>query len=108
VAAGTDQTEKEKMKTGTELRDEGMELALWGSGDWQDGFNAAAETLLARNGQLTSADVVAIVGPPPGSSNAIGAAMRSFAVAQKLKPIGYGKATSASRRAGAVAIWGKI
>jgi len=96
------------MKTGTELRDEGMELALWGSGDWQDGFNAAAETLLARNGQLTSADVVAIVGPPPGSSNAIGAAMRSFAVAHGLKPIGYGKAPAASRHAGMVAIWGRI
>lgn len=108
MAAGTDQTETNKMKTGTELRDEGMELSLWGKHDWQDNFNATAETLLNRNGQLTSADVVAVVGPPPGSSNAIGAAMRSFAVAHGLQPIGYGKATSASRRSGVVAIWVKI
>ena len=96
------------MKTGTKLRDEGMQLALWGSGEWQADFNAAAETLLALHAQITSAEIVAVTGPPPGSTNAIGAAMRSFAVAHGLRPIGYGKAPAASRHAGMVAIWGKI
>lgn len=96
------------MKTGTKLRDEGMQLALWGSGEWQADFNAAAETLLALHGQITSAEIVAVTGPPPGSSNAIGAVMRGFACAHGLKPIAYGKAPAASRHAGMVAIWGKI
>ena len=96
------------MKTGIELRDDGMQLALWGNGEWQADFNAAAETLLALHGQITSAEIVAVTGPPPGSTNAIGAAMRSFAVAHRLRPIGYGKAPAASRHAGMVAIWGKI
>ena len=96
------------MKTGIELRDDGMQLALWGNGEWQADFNAAAENLLALHGQITSAEIVAVTGPPPGSVNAIGAAMRSFAISHRMRPIGYGKAPAASRHAGMVAIWGKI
>lgn len=96
------------MKTGIELRDEGMQLALWGKCDWLAEFYAAAARLLAVKGQITSAEIVAVAGPPPGSKNSIGAAMRSLAAAHGLKPIGYGKALAASRHAGTNAIWGKI
>jgi hypothetical protein len=95
-------------KTGAQLRDSGIKRVLRGKDEWLGNFTAAAEKILKRNGCVTSADVVNIIGHPPGNQNAIGGAMRGFAVANKLTAISYDRALSPTRRAGIVCVWGKI
>lgn len=96
-----------QMKTGEQLRDEGMQLALFGKDQWVAEFMDTAARFLDLHGRVTSEDVIALVGPPPGSSNAIGGAMRKFATMNGLRPIAYERAGSPSRHAAIIAVWGK-
>ena len=70
-------------------------------------FFLEARWLLGCYGQVTSQHVVDRIGMPKGSPNAVGAAMRAFAHANKLRVAGYIKASRPSRHSGLIAVWRK-
>lgn len=91
--------------SGEQLRDKGIKKVLSNNQEWKDSFYAAAEKILSEDGEVNAESVVAVCGRPDGHSNAIGAAMRSFAKKRKLHKASYVKAESPSRHAAVIAIW---
>jgi len=90
---------------GAQARDAGMALVSENNPSYLERFHAAAETLLRTNRKLTSQAVVAIVGMPAGSVNAVGAAMHSVAKRHGLFIAGYVTSERPSRHAGRIAVW---
>lgn len=92
---------------GEQLKQQGQQhvLAKQMLDDWKKGFAEKAMALLILGGNLTAEEVVAECGFPPGSHNAIAAAMSRFAKANKLRIKGYEKSKRKSRRAGIVVRW---
>lgn len=91
--------------SGPALRDAGITKVLSNNEDYKDGFRAAALSILRVHGAVTSEDVVSLIGMPDGSPNAVGAAMRAFAVTEGLQIANYRKSATASRHAGIIAVW---
>ncbi len=91
--------------SGDQLRDEGIARVLDNNEAWRQSFFAAADTVLARDGQVTSEAVLEICGPPPGHFNAIGGAMRRFAIHRKLHNGGYIKSTRPKCHSTVIIVW---
>jgi hypothetical protein len=94
-------------KSGEQLRDEGIDLVIGHNEDYKARFDSEAARQLAKNSRLIVTDITDVVGMPGGSRNAIGAAMRAFAVSHGLQIVGYRKSERAARHAGRIAVWGK-
>lgn len=92
-------------KTGDQLRDEGIAKVTANNEDWMSKFFAAAEKVLAKDGEVTSESIVAVCGYPDGHSSAIGAAMRALARKLKLSKTGYINATSPKSHSAVIAVW---
>ena len=87
------------------LRDEGIARVLSHTIDsWKVEFANTADRILDENGSVTADDVICRIGYPPNHSNAIGGAMRKFAVRRNLICT-YEKSTRASRHAAVIARW---
>jgi len=93
---GMTRTLKERTKVNTEHLDA-----------WRSSFNAKAEEILRSTGSVTAEEVVYHVGLPPGSPNAIGANMRSWASRNGLVRIAFDRSARASRHSGVVARWAR-
>ena len=89
---------------GAALRDQGIKKVLSNNEGYKERFCAAAERQLAMAGSVTAEDIVDEIGLPEGSRNAIGAAMRSFALRNSLIIARYVKSTRPSRHAGRSAV----
>jgi len=92
---------------GVALRDEGMKKVIANNQQWREHFDRVAWHILIESSKVTSDAVVRVIGMPEGSSNAVGAAMRAFAKAHKLRVLEYVKTTRPTRHAGIVAVWGR-
>lgn len=100
------------MKDQTELDFEGARLKAGGMAlveehtpeKWKADFTQHAEAILTDNGSVTAEEVVAIVGRPPGSLNAIGGAMSNFAKGRNLVR-DYVKAKHAEAHARVISRW---
>lgn len=90
---------------GEARRDVDIFKVLHISESWRDQFFAEADRLLLDRGHITSMDVLEVVGCPDGNQNAIGAAMRTFAVRNGLVIRNYIKSERPSRHAARVAVW---
>lgn len=67
-------------------KEHGLAVAIaQADGPWLDRFNAMALHLLDSFGSVSSEEVTARIGPPPGSANHVGAAMRAFAKKNRLR-----------------------
>src|SRR5690348_11733679 len=86
---------------------EGCERVLSHNEEWKARFDADASFLLSLNMELTSEDIVARIGMPPGSPNAVGAAMRAFAARHHLQVLHYRKSTRPTCHAAILAVWGR-
>lgn len=95
------------MFSGAAMRDSGCAQVLAHNPDWQARFDATATEILAREQTVTSEAVVACIGMPPGSPNAVGAAMRAFASRQGLRKLCYRNSARPSCHAAVIAVWGK-
>lgn len=95
---------------GERRRDEGTALVTAHTDEeWRGAFeNYGGQLLRAGRTRITSEDIVAIVGLPPGHRNAIGAAMRAFALKHNLRNIGTAKAARVARHAGRITVWERI
>lgn len=93
---------------GASLRDQGCTKVLSKNREWQVCFDSAAEMLLSfcDTDGITSEDVVSKVGQPT-HPNAVGAAMRSFALRNHLVIDRYVKSSKPSRHASVIAVWRK-
>ncbi len=98
------------MKEGERLRDEGIALVRSHTADeWQRYFERYGAFLLhSGRRRITSEDIVSQIGLPPGSRNAIGAAMRGFALKYNLRNVGTVKAARTARHAGRITVWERI
>jgi hypothetical protein len=90
---------------GPALRDAGITKVLSNNEDYAQAFDAAAGTILDRQGSVTSEEVVHLVGMPTGHPNAVGAAMRRFALANDLKILLYRKSARPSCHSAIIAVW---
>lgn len=91
--------------SGEQLRDKGVKKVLSNNQDWKDSFNKAAGEILKDKGQVDAESVLDVVGFPNGHRNAVGAAMRVFAMKNKLHKASYVKCERPSRHAAVIAIW---
>jgi hypothetical protein len=92
--------------TGDQLRDTGTAQVLRHNEPYRDRFFAAASMILEASGSVTSDQVVLAIGmPDEGHPSAVGAAMRAFAMANKLRVAGYQKSTRPSCRSAVIARW---
>ncbi len=94
--------------TGEMLRDRGINLVISHNECYKVRFHDAAQRILDKFGRITSQDVVEEIGMPSGSANAVGGAMRGFALANKLYITGYMRAERSSRHSATVAIWKRV
>lgn len=94
-------------KTGEQLRDKGHQLVLLNNKHWSGWFSEVAGKMLETQSEITAEEVVKRIGLPEGSRNAIGGAMRKFALANKLVVVRYQKSKKASRHAAVTAVWGR-
>jgi hypothetical protein len=95
---------------GERRRDEGI-AKVNGNADeeWAEAFERRGVMLLAAGrDRITSEDIIAGIGLPPGHRNAIGAAMRGFAVRHNLRNIGTIKSARIARHAGRITVWERI
>lgn len=93
---------------GEHKRDEGMGLVALPDPyeKWASNFeNAAMGMLRAGRRRITSEDVLAVVGLPPGDHRQVGPIMRKIALTHSLRKIGVIKAARVSRHAGNVTVW---
>jgi len=92
---------------GERLRDDGHARAHYSTSEaWKAAFEADALNLLRLGRKrITSEDVIARVGMPPGHPNAVGAMMRGFAVRHSLRNVGTVKAARVARHAGRITVW---
>lgn len=93
------------LSKGEQLRDTGIEQVLSGKDAYKQEFDEVADMILKCKGRVTAPDVTEIVGMPPGHRNAIGAAMRRFALARGLTIVEYIKCNRPERHAGRIAVW---
>jgi len=93
--------------SGPALRDRGISKVLANNEEWKQRFFTAAAMIVQARGTVTSDLVVEAIGEPDGSPNVIGAAMRSFAVSNKLQVVHYMKSQKPKRHAAIVAVWGR-
>lgn len=92
-------------KTGEQLRDEGHAATLAKNSEYCEAFAKEAIFQMEQCGEVTSDAVVVQVGMPPGSPNAVGAAMRAVASANGWRVAQYRKSTRPSCHAAIVAVW---
>jgi hypothetical protein len=99
---------------GEQLRDAGIHRVLEEKGSesaqeeitaWKESFYEQARILLRSQGSITAEEVVGWVGYPPGHRNAIGAAMRTFAMRHRLVRAAFERAIRPTRHAGTVVRW---
>lgn len=94
---------------GERRRDEGHDAVLTPHGQalvWRIQFDdTLTRLLLAGRRRVTSEDVIAVVGQPPHSPNAVGAVMRAAAIRHGLRNIGTVKAARVARHAGRITVW---
>jgi hypothetical protein len=90
---------------GEVLKTEGIALVASHNEDYIARFHGAAASILSTTGEVTSEDVIAVIGMPSGSPNAVGAAMRSFATANNLAVSHYRKAKRPSCHAAIIGVW---
>lgn len=87
-------------------RDRGLEVATWATDvQWREAFDAALARWAVRGVEFVSDDVLADVGPPIGSANAVGARMCAAARAGVIRRVGYRQSSRPSRQGGVVAVW---
>lgn len=95
------------LSTGEQLRDAGITQTLEAAAhqEWkQDAYHWLAR--LAYGQLVTSTDLIAAVGMPPGSPNAIGALFRTAATQKLLEPTEhYVKSSRPTAHAHAVRVW---
>lgn len=94
--------------TGEQLRDHGTKRVMSHNCGWVDKFNEFAEYILRINGSVTSEQVVDRIGLPDGHPSCVGAAMRAFAKANRLRKTGYIPSTKHSCRCAVIAVWSRI
>ena len=95
----------ETLTIGEWLKNQGMKNVLAVTNEeWREGFAVAAEEILQTRGSVTSEEVLARIGMPPGNSNAIGACMSQWARKRGLACT-YEKSTRPERHAGIVRRW---
>lgn len=93
--------------SGELLRDAGIATVLENNAAYRKRFASAAEVILGHEREVTSDAVVRMIGMPSGHPNAVGGAMRSFAIANSLAVRRYIKTTRPSGHARIIAVWGK-
>ena len=71
---------------------------------WKASFIETADLIAEEKGSVTAEEVVASIGYPEGSPNAIGAAMNKWAKARKAIPT-YEKSLRASRHSAIISRW---
>lgn len=87
------------------LKEQGMAQAWDNTQEyWKALFNETADELAESKGSVTAEEVVAAIGYPEGSHNAIGAAMSKWAKARKAVPT-YEKSLRASRHSAIISRW---
>ena len=96
-----------QLELGEALKSAGTAQALANNERYSLRFFLEARWILGLHGQVTAEQVVSLIGMPEGSPNAVGAAMRAFAHANKLVVAGYKKTSRPSRHSGLIAIWRK-
>lgn len=109
-AGGPDSTEgtgrQLTIEDGLRARDRGLEVATWATDvQWREAFDAALARWAVRGVEFVSDDVLAEVGPPIGSANAVGARMCAAARAGVIRRVGYRQSSRPSRQGGVVAVW---
>lgn len=92
------------LKKGEALKAEGMER-IHPDQEWDSSFMEAGLELARTGEPFTAEEIITFTGYPPGSRNAIGAAMNALARELKLTRVGYQKAKRPSRHAAVVAVW---
>ena len=98
-------TASTQVQIGEWLKDRGMAQAWENSlPEWRELFSDMADTIADVTGSVTAEEVVVRIGRPPGSPNAIGAAMSKWAKANKCIPT-YERALRGSRHAAIIARW---
>ena len=89
------------------LKAQGMEAVLTRTAEeWKNAFFVVASHLLETRGSVTSEEVVAHVGYPPGHPSAIGASMNGWAKQLKLS-VSYEKSTRPSSHAAIIGRWSR-
>ncbi len=94
----------------SDLKQEGMQLALDMQPDWADQALIAILQLAKQGIEFTSEDVLAITGLPSGAvgqhkNNASGAIMNKAARAGWIRKVGYGTAKRKASHGAVIAIW---
>ena len=101
---------------GDKLRDEGIERVLEKKDDevlansmeaWKRAFDSTAQAIVKTSDSVTAEEVLFRIGYPPGNPNAVGAAMRRFAIKNGLVRKSFENSTRPSRHSGSVIRWGK-
>jgi len=93
--------------TGSQLRDKGIAKVLSHNEEWREKFFTAARNILQHSDTITAEDVVDVIGMPSGHCNAVGGAMRAFAIRDGLVNKGYVKSRKPSRHSAVVGAWGR-
>ena len=98
-------TASTQVEIGEWLKDRGIERAWENSlPEWRTLFADMADTIADVTGSVTAEEVVVRIGFPPGSRNAIGAAMSKWAKLRKAIPT-YEKSLRPSRHAAVITRW---
>jgi len=94
----------------TDLKQQGMQLALDAQPEWAEQAYEAIKQLARRGTEFTSEDVLAITGLPSGGvgqhkNNASGAMMNKAARAGIIRKVGYGTAKRKESHGAVLAVW---
>lgn len=97
------------LREGERRRDAGMARTLDPQEEWRAAFEAeGVRQMKAGRTRIIAEDILAAVGLPPGHRNAVGAAMRVFALKHNLRNVGTVKAARVARHAGRVTVWERM
>lgn len=93
---------------GRRRRDEGVAVVADHSAAWQAAARRAIDTLCWRKPDgFTADDLVKLIGLPPGSANAVGAAFIGASRAGLIVRLGEVRSARAGRHAGRQSLWGR-